>query len=146
MADFTLQALNDEIDTDPEGLGYKEVGGEWKGDAEIADLINDELLGDTIQRHMVAPKELIEQITILDWNAISSANRLYLQLLPSLGSISTVVNGTEVRDNLLSIFTAGMDTRDNLIGVVQRPGSRAEVLWGEGVTISIGQVGHAANL
>ena len=38
MADFTLQALHDEIEADPAALGYKEAGGEWKGDGVIADL------------------------------------------------------------------------------------------------------------
>ena len=55
-------------------------------------------------------------------------------------------NGTEVRRNLLEIFDAGTGTRDNLIDVVQRDGSRAEVLWGENIVISISQIGHAANL
>ena len=40
MAEFTLQELHDEIENDPETLEYKEVGGEWKGDTEIANLIN----------------------------------------------------------------------------------------------------------
>jgi len=145
MAEYSLQALHDEIEADPEGLGYK-IGGEWKEDAVIAGLINDPANGETIQRTNVQPKEIIEQITLVDWVAASAAERLYLQLLPALIEISTKENGTEVRTNLLDIFEAGTDTRNNLIAVVQRDGSRAEVLWGEGRTISISQVGHSANL
>jgi len=146
MAEFSLQALHDEIEADPEGLDYKEPNGDWRGDDVIAGLINDLALGDTIQRQYVQPQEIIEQIVLADWEAASASERLYMQLLPSLPSISTVVNGTEVRNNLLTIFDAGTDTRDNLIATVQRDGSRAEVLWGENTQVTIGQAGHSANL
>lgn len=142
---FTLQELHDYIEADPLEVGYKEPNGDWKGDQVIADLINDAANGDTIQRALMRPEELIEQITIADWGAISASDRLYLQLLPSLPIISTIQNGTEVRANLLAIFD-GMTTRDNLIATVQRQGSPAEVEWGEGTFIMVGDVAHAANL
>lgn len=143
---FTLQDLYDEIESDSEGLGYKETNGAWKGDGVIAGLINDPANGGTIERQLVTPKEIIEQIAIVDWDALSASDRLYLQLLPSLEWVSTEQGVTEVRDNLLDIFPPGMTTRDNLIAVVQRQGSRAEVLWGESTFVSIGSVAHAANL
>ena len=146
MADFTLQALHDEIEADSMTIGYKESNGDWKGDQVIADLINDSANGATIQRSHVSPQEIIEQIAIEDWDTISASDRLYMQLLPSLETISTVTNGTEVRNNLLDIFTAEMVTRDNMIAVVQRQGSRAEVLWGENAFVTIGDVARAANL
>jgi hypothetical protein len=145
MAEFTLQALHDEIENDPEGIGYKE-GEAWKSDAVIAGLINDPANGDIVQRSLVSPQEIIEQITIADWETISASQRQYVGLLPSLAVVSTIQNGTEVRNNLLTIFGVGTTTRDNLIAVVQRQGSRAEVLWGEGTTVSITQVAYAANL
>jgi len=145
MAEYTLQALHDEIEADPMAIGYK-ADAVWKGDQVIADLINDPANGAIIQREHVAPQEIIEQIAIVDWDMISASDRLYLQLIPSLETISTVTNGTEVRNNLLDIFTAGMVTRDNLIAVVQRQGSRAEVLWGENRFVTVGDVGHSANL
>jgi len=145
MAEFSLQALHDEIEADPEGIGYK-TNGDWKGDQIIADLINDPANGDVVQRQYVNPQEVIEQIALADWETISASQRLYIQLLPSLTIISAVQNETEVRNNLLIIFGAATTTRDNLIGVVQKDGSRAEVLWGEGVTISISNVAYAAHL
>lgn len=145
MAEFSLLALKNEIETDPAGLDYKEANGDWKGDDVIAGLINNLALGDIIQRQYVQPQEIIEQIVLSDWVSASASERLYIQLLPSLSSISTVVNGTEVRNNLLEIFDAGTVTRDNLIATVQRDGSRAEVLWGENTQITIGQVGHSFN-
>jgi len=146
MAQFSLQALHDEIEADPLGIGYKEQDGSWKEDQIIADLINDPANGDVVQRNHISPQEIIEQITIDDWDAITAAQRLYVSLLPSLPQVDAIQNGTEVRANLLTIFGPTTTTRANLIGVVQKDGSRAEVLWGEGTVISISQVGHAANL
>ena len=145
MAEFSLQALHDEIEADPEGIGYK-IDGDWKGDQVIADLINDPANGGVVQRQYINPQEVIEQITLADWETISASQRLYIQLLPSLTIISAVQDGTEVRNNLLTIFGAATTTRNNLIGVVQKDGSRAEMLWGEGVTISISNVAYASNL
>jgi len=143
---FTLQQLHDEIENDPMEINYKEPSGEWKGDQVIADLINDPANGGVIQRSQLLPQEMIEQIVKADWDAISDASRQYIGLLPSLQVISAVQNGTEVRTNLLAIFGAATQTRANLLAVVQRQGSRAEVLWGEGSFVTVGQVGHAANL
>jgi len=146
MAEYTLQALHDYIEADLLGLGLKEANGAWKGDGVISDLMNDSALGGIIQRELVSPQEIIEQIAIADWDVISASDRLYFQLLPSLEIISTVQNGTEVRNNLLDIFTAGMVTRDNLIATVQRPGSPAEAEWGENTFVTVGDVAHASNL
>ena len=142
---FTLQQLHDEIENDPNTIGYKE-GAAWKSDGVIAALINDTANGGTIQRQYVSPGEIIEQIALADWNTAEAAERLYLQLLPSLESISTVQNGTEVRNNLISIFDQGSTTRTNLLAIIQRTGSRAEVLWGENVLVTAGDVGRASNL
>ena len=35
MAEFSLQALHDEIEADPENLEYKDGGGNWIGDQAI---------------------------------------------------------------------------------------------------------------
>ena len=146
MADYSLQNLHDEIEADPEGLDYKFANGDWRSDSVIAGLINDPALGDVIQRSFILPNEIIEQIVIAEWRALSLEDRQYVDLLTALPSISTETGISEVRDALLAIFIAGTTTRDNLIAVVQRQGSRAEVLWGENIFVSIGDVGHSANL
>ena len=40
MADYSDQALADEINNDPAAIGYKEVGGAWKLDGEIKALLD----------------------------------------------------------------------------------------------------------
>ena len=155
MSEIFLQSLYDYIEADLNGIGYKtwippegEIEGHWmwKGDQAINDLINDPANGDTIQRQAVQPQEIVEQIVLADWLAITLEKRLYIQLLMSLPTISTVADATEIRANLLAIFTPGMETLTNLIAVVQRQGSPAEVQWGENTQITNGQIGRAANL
>lgn len=145
MTEFTLQALHDMIEADPQAIGYKEPNGDWKRDQVIADLFNNLALGAIIQRSNVSAEEVVQQFTIADWRSLSTGDQLYLSLLMPLGNIDTT-SATEVRAALLAIFGPGTDTRDNLIAVVERQGSPAEVEWGEGTRISAGNVGHSANL
>lgn len=145
MAIFSLQALHDEIESDPTTIGYKEPDGTWKSDLIIAHQFHHLPYGDIIQRSTLQPQEIIEQIEIVDFRALAAPDRLYLQLLPSLNSVSAVQNTTQLRANLVDIF-AGTPTLTNLIAIVQRQGSRAEVLWGENTLISPEQIEAAADL
>lgn len=148
---LTLQALHDEIENDPESVGYKEAGGAWKGDQVIADLLNDPANGAPIFRLAVSPQEIVSSIPIGEYRTYSQAERDWLRTLLGHGG-SALVGGTidasdnVVRGNLLALMPAGSVARDNLIAKVQRQGSRAEVLWGEGTTVTVSNVGEAANL
>ena len=66
MADFSLEALKDEIVNDPQALGYKNSATptDWKGDQEIADLINAKNL--VVDRTQVDMEE-IRSTTEFDW-------------------------------------------------------------------------------
>ena len=161
MTEFDLQALHDEIEADPEGLGYKNGDGSWKLDATIVDLINDPANGSMITRKLIARNEVIysiergECVQIADDTApaglLSETERWWLSM--ALRSEVLDANDPEVMDTLLDMFPAEGQrpgfrgtTRANLQGILQRQGSRAEVLWGEGKTVSISEVAHAANL
>lgn len=147
MAEFSLQALHDEIEADPLAIGYKNPDGSWKGDQEIADMLNDLANGDTIERHIVEPRELVEQIALGDYVALTAGQQRYLDLvLEGVDTINTRTGETEVRASMLALFGAGTTTRTNFVNVIQRPGSRAEVLWGEGKVVSALEVAYAANL
>ena len=148
MADFTLEALHAEIVNDPTGVGYKEADGvTWKGDQVIADLLNDPANGDVIERSRVSPRELVEQIDVGEYEGLSAGRQRWLDLvLEGAAEVSTVAGDNAVRAGILSCFGQGTTTRTSMLAVVQRQGSRAEVLWGEGTAIAASQVGHAANV
>jgi len=161
MAEFSLQALHDEIEADPEDLGYKEVGGEWKEDAVIVGLINDPAGGEVITRKLIARNEIIYGIETSECvqtsgdtppdGVFSDTERWWLSML--LRDNIVDANDPEVFAGLLDVFpTEGArpgfrgTSRANIQSTLQRQGSRAEVLWGEGKVVSISEVAHAANL
>ena len=150
MAEFSLQALHDEIEADPQVLSYKNPDGSWKGDAVIAEILNDrEGAGSgNITRRLIQPREIFDSIPFAEYNAYTQAKRDWLDTALELVGGQGVINGTDpvVWSNLLAVFPAGSDARANIVAKIQRAGSRAEILWGEGVTVSVGQVGASANL
>lgn len=148
MANFILQDLHDEIEADPQALGYKNQDGTWKGDQEIADLLNNPANGDTITRRLIEPREIFDSIPIAEYEGYAAWKREWLDTALELAGSAGVINGTDpvVWDNLVACFPQGSGARENILAKIQREGSRAEVLWGEGVSISASQVGHSANL
>jgi hypothetical protein len=161
MADFTLQALHDEIEADPQTVGYKNGDGTWKGDAEIADLINDPVNGATITRKLIQRNEIIYGIEpgecvqtssdVAPDGVFSDTERWWLSMI--LRDEIVDANDSEIFAGLLQLFPTEAErpgfrgtSRVNIQSTLQRQGSRAEILWGEGRTMSIGNVGHAANL
>ena len=149
MAEFSLQALHDEIEADPMGLGYKD-GADWKEDAEIVALINA-LEGPgaaQIMRKLIMPSEIWNSIPYSEYETYGASKREWLDTALELAGGSGVIdaNDSVVYDNLIAVFPAGSDARANLLSKIRRTGSRAEVLWDEGTVVTISQVGHAANL
>lgn len=145
---MTLQELRDEIETDSLGLGYKNssASGDWKGDGEIAALLNNPALGAVIRRSKVQPAEIRAQIDAVEFIALTAGQQRWLMLALAGSDPVDTTAGSKVRDGLLACFGALTATRAALLAVVERPGSRAEVLWGEGTLVTPGDVGQAFNL
>lgn len=160
MTEFSLQALHDEIENDPEGIGYK-AGEVWKGDQAIADLINDPSNGATITRKLIARNEIIYGIEASECiqtggdtppaGVFSDTERWYLSIL--LRDETVDASDPQVFAALLAIFpTEGQRagfrgaSRTNIQTALQKQGSRAEVLWGETTIVTVSQVARSANL
>ncbi|MHC4708280.1 MAG: hypothetical protein ACYS8I_14465 [Planctomycetota bacterium] len=161
MADFSLQALHDEIEADLESLGYKEAGGAWKGDQVIVDLINAKNY--TIDRISIEVGLVRAAITFAAYNNLTIDEQEWIQWMTlgngsfevtadmklQLSGRSLAVNGAGGSGNDNQSFWAVADRSEMvtvLLALIEVPGARAEVLWDEGRTISVGQVGAAANL
>ena len=143
MPDFTPQALADEINNDPEGIGYKDAG-VWKGDQVIADLINDPANGAQIRREAVPMHEIYAEVVWADFILLSDARRQAFALITSTEFLDA--SSQNMIDAFTAIFGAGA-TLSALNALTNKQGSRAEVLWGEGrALIKAGQVGRAANV
>ena len=170
MADFTLQALADEIEADPAALGYKEVGGEWKGDGVIADLINAKDF--VIDRASIPMAATRSKVTFAAYNTLSIDEQEWIRWMTPGGGdggaggdggnfettpdmklqltgrtvAANGVAGTGADGDSFWAAAHDQDMAPAMLALIEVPGSRAEVLWGEGQSISIGNVGRAANL
>ncbi len=165
MAEFSLAALNAEISNDPEGLGYG-IGTvpydpltEWRSDQAIADLINAKNL--TIDQGRVLSDD-INGDTHFAWYDGMSIDRQEFYTLQTrrefwkvtadmklfLSGRTLAVNGqagTGADNDSEWAAADDQDAAPAMLALIEVPGSRAEILWGKGIAISLGQIGRAAN-
>ena len=156
---FTLLELKNEIVNDPNSIGYK-TDGVWKGDAVIADLINDTANGATITRKIIQRHEIISGIKASECLQLADEtppagvfSRSELDYLCILLRDETIdANQPEIFAALLQIFPTEAQkpgfrggSRTNIQNSLQTTGTRAEVLWGESTIITVSNVGHSAN-
>ena len=151
MAEFTLEVLKDEIVNDPNVIGYKNTNDTWtggpnppKGDQEIADLINDPANGAMIRRKNVNPVEIKQTVDQGDFNALSPDEVNYITWIVT-GETLIDVRPDTIFNGLTFIFGPATATRAALTALLQKAGSRGEVLWGEDTVVTAGQVGRAFN-
>jgi hypothetical protein len=161
MADFSLQALHDEIENDPQGLGYKEAGGAWKEDSVIVGLIN--AANYKIDRAGVPMEAVRAAVTYDAYNTILGDEQEWLRwMTPNSGTFQVTadmklqLSGRTLTSNGVagtgddgdSFWAAAhdQDMAPAMLALIEIDGSRAEVLWGEGKVVTISEVAHAANL
>jgi len=156
MAEFTLEALKNEIEEDSVSLGYKNspTSGDWKGDQVIADLINNAggTTPRTVTRDHVDTGDIRSSLEFDAFDGLVTAEQAWFEWLTANGSIA-------INDHMLQQL-AGIPTADDSIWALQEravanaamaalmqfQGGRAEELWGVGTNISASQVGAAFNL
>ena len=145
-----LTALRNEIQTDPQALGYAPFvsGGQ---DGAVCDVINfirdgvtaafNGVVGTaiTVRRSDVSPNEVLEAIDLAD--LITTATTIQCSWLESITQTRTMRllnddgTNTRVLSNLRSLLAAGSQSRTRLNNVANRNGSRAESLFGTGTVI-----------
>lgn len=126
--DYTI--LKNEIDTDPMGLGYA-----GNTDPEVAALMNEiGGSGEKIDRDFVDGQEMMSVVVIPEYAALSDVQRMGWSAIISAGAGMVDVNNAGTIAQVTAIWGAGTTTRDNLIALRQRDASRAEVLFGQGVS------------
>ena len=160
MAEFSLQALHDEIEADPQALGYK-TNGAWKGDDVIADLINAKNY--KVDRTSVPMEQVRKTCTYEAYDTLSIDEQEWIRwMTPNSGDFqvsadmklqltgrtlaSNGVAGTGSDGDSFWAAAHDQDMAPAMLALIETDGSRAEVLWGEGTAISISQIAHAANL
>lgn len=124
-----LIELRDEITNDPTGRGYA-----GKGDAEIADLLNEPLGAIRINRQSVPVSDIVKVLANnpADVQALTVQQLLYLQILLAGDDVDPSDAGIVAA--FRSLFD-GTQTWTDLVAYAKRDGSRAEQLWGAGSSV-----------
>lgn len=132
--------LKTELQTDPSALGYSALlaAGNHVG---VAAVLNLTRAGVTIKRDIIPAHQLFEAITATDYAALTAAEKTRLQIILSMGQVN--VRGDNTRAQLAAMFGAGTATRTAVLALIDRQGSRAEQLFGSGVSISAADVALA---
>lgn len=149
MTTQQIQTLKTELTTDPNGYGYAAIisGGNWQ---LVANAVNEVRSAISIPRPDVTPMEILEAINVQDF--ISNANVLYASWLESLTQFPSVrilkENGSDARvmTNIMKVLTNGSASETRIRALASRTGSRAEQLFGPGVSVSWEECQQAYNL
>lgn len=132
-------ALKSEIDNDPNGYGYK-PSGSYRDDMAITDRLNQARAEIQIPRGRVPMYELIACINKAEYAALSAADKDIVQMIARLDEVDTTCS--PLFSMVASIFpglpaegVTPTETGQALLSAIFRSGSRAEQLFGVGVTI-----------
>jgi len=142
MADFSLQALHDEIEIDPEGIGYAPFVATGSTGV-LATLLNEVRAGININRGPIEAYEVINSTRPDDWLVLSAAQKLLYQTLTGAGVVDA--GDPNVVDAFTGMF-AGTPTISALAAIKARNGSRVEQLFGSGVGVTHTDVAHALEM
>lgn len=134
----SFAVLASEIASDPRALGFA-----GKSDFEIATLLNTPgASAETIFRSYVDTEDVVAGIVRSEYDALAAAGKTYLNEVV-LKARRVRTGDATLRSQLAALFGAGTTTRANLTAVASRPASRAEILFGEGVSVSDSDVARA---
>lgn len=135
MAEFTIAALRTELTTDPKGLGYS---GEARADLA---LLTEPRAICPKHRRTIPTWEVYGKVVWTDFIDLPVAAREVFRMLTAPEFVDA--SSQNVRDAFVAVFGAGSATIVALTAILSEPGSRAEELWGDGVTVTGAQVQQA---
>jgi hypothetical protein len=141
LTDTQYVELKTEINTDPKGLGYA-----GQNDPDVADLLNTIGLvtpTETVEREVINGQELSAVVVHSEYIVLSAEKREAWTVVLSAGDGQIDVSNAGIRNQIAAIWGAGTTTRANLIALQTRDCSRAEALFGAGISISHIDVGTA---
>lgn len=125
------QILKTEIINDPASLGYA-----GSLDKQVANLLNKKgLSGETIDNDILESYKIVNAIDATEWEALIDIERERLNLILSTGKVD--ISNVNIKLQIGEMFGAGTDTRAALLALTTRPASRAEILFGNGVSVSL---------
>ncbi len=139
--DLTL--LKNELANDPKSLGYSAFD-----DFEAADKLNEiGASAETIEPEFVPAYKAQQEVVASEYLAlVTGEQNLWNAILTSKSENGIPIKNATIRGQVATIWGAGTTTRTNLVGLQTRSASRAEVLFGENVIVSMIQVHKARRI
>ena len=138
-----LAVLKTELLTDPNGYGYAPLIADTNNPA-LAELVNRSRAAIQMPRPDVTPLEILEAIAVEDF--VTSQTVLMGSWFESLTQFPSIrilkENGTDARvmSNIMKVLKNGTASETRIRALAVRNGSRAEQLFGVGVTVSVQEV------
>ncbi len=139
----TIPELTIELQTDPQTLGYQAFidSGDHAG---LADLMNTIGVSDeTIEPEFVSDTLVQSAVVYSEYQALDADQRAVWDLLIALNDTQIPVKDQGIRDQILSIWVGGTQTRTNLGALQTRDASRTEVVFDENDVVTAAQIGEA---
>lgn len=140
---ITLTALKNELNSDPKSLGYSALD-----DFEAADKLNEAgASGETIEPAFVTAFQAQQEVVGSEYLTLTIGEQnLWNAILISVDSQGVPIKNAIIRGQVATIWGAGTTTRTNLVALQTRSASRAEVLFGEDVVVSMMDVHRARRI
>lgn len=142
---INLGELQDEITTDPAGVGYAPFVASGNHSAIAALLNADDPGAATVDVDTVSVQRMQAQVDATEYLALTAAQRDLWGIIIALTD-SVPVSNAKLQSQLTAIWGPGTSTRASLIALLTRTATRAEVLWGSGTKVTAGMVGDALKL
>lgn len=146
MAEFTLQALKDEILNDPQALGLLALYNNGQ-DLDVALALNlvREGVAYSIFKKSVPIHDMIMNIEASEFGTLTSIQIQRLQFLFN-GTATIDATDANTRQIVTDIFVGKPNTLANFAIIGKKQASRAEVLWGDGFAVSHQQVAQTRQI
>lgn len=137
-----IATLKTEINSDPNGLGYAAPYSLGSDDG-VAALINAVGAGAaySIYKNNIPLHDMIANIASSEFTSLTSLQVAQLQFLFQGSGGVVDATDTNTRNIITAIFAGKTSTLANFAALAKRQGSRAEVLFGVGVSVSGHDVG-----
>jgi len=131
-----IAALKAELQADPAGLGYATPYG-LGDDAGVARILNTVQPGVaySIFKNAIPLRDMVANVASAEFTTLTATQLAQLQFL-FLGASSVDASDLNTRNIITAIFAGKTATLTNFATLAKRQGSRAEVLFGIGVSVS----------
>ncbi len=139
---LTLSGLRTEFLTDPRSLGYSTAV--TQGDHNrLVYLINTTAASHSVSMGTVTTIAMQSVVVASEYAVLSNGQRDLWNAVLVAAVNGVPISNTVIRNQVAFVWSAGTTTRANLLALDTRTGTRAEVLFGEGIRVTATDVQKA---